>query len=95
MGRRIGLRERIEQLERRRVSRPLPRIILALFDEDLDKVIGYAGNNVEVLRLDETAADCAERTFALTGAVNIVALYGPNAYQSATEREASSTVSIV
>lgn len=95
MAKRIGLRGRIEQLERRLISRPLPRIILALFDEDLDKVIGYAGNNVEVLRGDETAADCAERAFALTGAVNIVALYGPQGYQSATEREGGSPISIV
>lgn len=77
MVKRAALLSRVKRLERRIVRRPLPRVILALYEqEEAGEIVGFAVGNLRVLREGhESVDDCAKRAFELGRTPFIAAIY--------------------
>jgi hypothetical protein len=86
---RAGLRARLGRLEERLAERCFPHVIYRLYShEDAGESTGYTAGNVTFLRgPDETLEQCAERAFAATGTVCLVATYSHAPRWTPPERE--------
>ena len=73
------LKARIERLERRKTRRPFPRLILAIYGQPLESIIGYRNRCVVAMRTPGEPLDALEaRAWTLGSAFIIEALYRPS-----------------
>ena len=84
MPKRAALRTRIERLERRKTRRPFPRLILAIYGQPPESVIGYRNRGVVAMRTPGEPLDALEaRAWELGSAFILEALYRPENRPSA------------
>ena len=82
------LKARIERLERRKTRRPFPRLILAIYGQTLESIIGYRNRGVVAMRAPGEPLDALEaRAWALGSAFILEALYRPENRPSADDGE--------
>ena len=78
------LKARIERLERRKTRRPFPRLILAIYGQSLESIIGYRNRGVVAMRAPGEPLDALEaRAWELGSAFILEALYRPENRPSA------------
>ena len=85
------LKARIERLERRTKRRPFPRLILAVYGQPLQSIIGYRNRGVVAMRTPGEPLDALEaRAWELGSAFILEALYRPENRPSAVAEPVSS-----
>lgn len=73
---RAGLRTRLARIERHKVRRKLPRVVLAIYNRGDEDVMGFSAGKVSVMRLPgEPLQALQARAWELTGAVTLATLY--------------------